>query len=44
MESSTGRTKQAESCPTLPIWLRLNGLIEQFLESVTLADLMEEAK
>lgn len=32
--------ESAGDCPTLPVWLRLNGLIQQFLESVTLADLM----
>lgn len=44
VEKGVAVCEQAESCPTLPIWLRLNGLIEQFLESVTLADLMDEAK
>lgn len=34
--------EKAAECPTLPTWLRLNNLIQRFLESVTLADLMEE--
>lgn len=32
---------KAAECPTLPTWLRLNSLIQHFLESVTLKDLME---
>ena len=31
--------RQAE-CPTLPMWTKLNGLIQNFFDSVTLADLM----
>ena len=27
-------------CPTLPMWTRLDGLIEGYLDSVTLADLL----
>ncbi len=34
--------ESAADCPTLPIWIRLNNLIQRFLESVTLADLMDE--
>ena len=33
--------EEAGECPTLPTWIRLNNLIQRFLESVTLADLME---
>ena len=38
------RCEQAAECPTLPTWIRLNGLIQGFLDSVTLADLMEQGK
>ena len=31
---------KAAECPTLPTWIRLNNLIQKFLDSVTLADLM----
>ncbi len=31
---------RAERCPTLPMWTRLNGMIQDFLDSVTIADLM----
>jgi len=34
--------ERASECPTLPTWMRLNSLIQQFLDSVSLADLMEE--
>ena len=33
---------RAERCPTLPMWTRLNGMIQSFLDSVTVSDLMEE--
>ena len=37
-----GRTdcERAGSCPTLPMWQELDGLTRQYLESVTLRDLM----
>lgn len=33
--------EKASECPTLPTWMRLNSMIQQFLDSVTLAQLME---
>ncbi len=44
LEEGVVRCEQAEECPTLPIWIRLNNLIQRFLDSVSLADLMEEDK
>ncbi len=44
LEEGVVRCEQAEECPTLPIWIRLNNLIQRFLDSVSLADLMEEEK
>ena len=35
--------ERAERCPTLPMWTRLNGMIQDFLDSVTIADLMGKA-
>ena len=32
--------ERAGSCPTLPMWRELDGLTRQYLESVTLRDLM----
>ena len=33
---------RAENCLTLPFWNKLDSLIDGFLESVTLADLLEQ--
>jgi Rrf2 family protein len=34
---------RVSSCPTRPMWTRLDGMIEQFFNSITLADLSSEA-
>lgn len=36
--------QRAESCITRPMWLELNKLIDDYLESKTLADLLREDK
>lgn len=36
--------QRAESCITRPMWLELNKLIDDYLESKTLADLLGEDK
>ena len=41
LEEGAEACERASVCPTLPAWIRLNNLIRQFLDSVTLADLME---
>jgi len=41
LENGEVTCEEAGKCPTLPTWIRLNNLIQRFLESVTLADLME---
>ena len=33
-----------EQCATLPMWQKLNGMIQSFFDSVTLADLMETGR
>ena len=33
---------RAEACPTRPLWTRLDGLISDYLDSVTLAALLRE--
>ena len=40
LETGAPPCERAERCPTLPAWTRLNVLISQFLDSVTLADLL----
>ena len=42
LEEGRVNCDQADSCPTLPIWIRLDNLIQHFLDSVTIADLMED--
>lgn len=42
LEDGVVNCDQAAACPTLPTWLKLNSMIQQFLDSVTLANLMEE--
>ena len=42
LEEGAQACDRAQRCPTLPVWIRLNGLIRDFLDSVTLADLMRE--
>lgn len=42
LEEGAVNCERASECPTLPTWMRLNSLIQQFLDSVSLADLMEE--
>lgn len=36
--------EQASNCPTRPFWIALRNHIEQFLQSVTLRDLVEQAR
>lgn len=35
--------QRADRCPTLPMWTRLDQIIHDYLESVTLADLADQA-
>jgi Rrf2 family protein len=34
--------ERAGDCKTLPMWQKLDGMIDQFFESITLKDLMQE--
>ena len=40
LEACAAPCPRQEGCPTLPMWRRLDGMIHQFFESVTLGDLM----
>ena len=42
VEHGTERCAEEGRCPTFPVWNRLNTLINDYLDSVTLADLIEE--
>lgn len=37
------RCPRASDCPTLPMWEKLNALVNGFFDGVTVADLMEQA-
>lgn len=39
-----GECRRSSLCPTMPVWQRLDKLICDYLESVTLKDLMAEKK
>ena len=42
LESSPNRCDRADGCKTLPMWEKLNELICGYLDSVTLADLLDQ--
>ncbi len=41
LESGADPCPLAASCPTLPLWSKLNQMIQNFFDGVTLADLMD---
>lgn len=41
LESETNSCERAYHCLTLPMWIKLEGIIDEYLESVTLKDLLE---
>ena len=43
LEKGADMCPRRESCPTLPMWEKLNGMIQQFFETVTLQDILPEA-
>jgi Rrf2 family protein len=40
LESATNSCGRADHCLTLPLWIKLEGIIDEYLESVTLMDLL----
>lgn len=42
LEAAENTCPRAPTCPTLPVWQRLDTLITGYLESVTLAELLKE--
>lgn len=42
LECSPNRCDRADGCKTLPMWEKLNELIRGYLDSVTLADLLDQ--
>jgi len=44
LEGGADVCPRAAGCKTLPMWSKLNGMIQAFFDSITLQDLMEEEK
>ena len=42
LEQNAVKCERAQECKTLPMWRKLYGIINEYLDSVTLADLMTE--
>lgn len=42
LEDSPNRCLRASTCRTLPLWTRLDDMIDGFLEGVTIADLLDD--
>ena len=42
LESNAAPCPRAEGCPTLPMWSKLNGMIQNFFDGISLADLMDK--
>ena len=40
LESNADACPRRDHCPTLPMWSRLNGMIQDFFDGITLADLI----
>jgi Rrf2 family protein len=43
LEEGQNSCDRAEQCVTLPMWTKLNKLLDDFFDSVTLADLMNDS-
>lgn len=44
LESDKVTCNRAEMCPTLPIWNKLHSIIAEYLESITLDELVNQSK
>ncbi len=44
LECNAAKCEREDTCRTLPMWTKLNDLINNYLDSVTIKDLMEESK
>lgn len=42
LEGSAEPCPRKDQCPTLPMWRKLNGMIQDFFDGVTLADLLAD--
>ena len=41
LEEGAGNCDKAENCMTLPLWKKLDSIIDEYLESITLQDLID---
>ncbi len=41
LESCINTCERSPSCPTLPMWIKLEGIVSEYLDGVTLKDLLE---
>lgn len=44
LETGAEPCARRAECPTLPVWEKLNGMIQDYFDSVTLADLLPQEK
>ncbi len=44
LEDADNQCPRASGCRTLPMWERLNALVNDFFDGITLADLMEQGQ
>ncbi len=44
LESSHNQCRRAAGCPTLPMWEKLNRLVNDYFDRITIADLMDKGK
>ncbi len=40
LEKGAGKCEKADICDTLPLWIKLDGMINNFLDSISLEDLV----
>lgn len=44
LDSDHSQCERSQMCPTLPIWSKLNSIITEYLEGVTLQDLIHQSE
>lgn len=44
LQENAEECERASECRTLPMWAKLNSLVNEYLDSVTIADLMKKEK
>ena len=44
LQENVNHCQRADQCPTLPMWQKLDSMIDDYFESITLSDLVRQAK